>query len=519
MPSETQLPEPHMILGRKTQKIFASAAEPNSIAVFGSLANPPTASDPEKKIASTEIEASGGNEMFTDDPDKIQNEAYEKGWSAAVVSDDSPALEDMNALFYLITRQLAYIMQAGVPEWDADTSYRKGNMCSHSGFIYVALDGNANKPVSDETKWVKLGSEIVEQLTAAIRAVNDRIDAAELSSNSVDVVGTHAALLAYDTSAITANDIITVIRDETHSNHISYYRWGKAGNVWGWNFIIDEPPVTKGQIGLGNVDNTSDADKPISKATQQALAGKANQGDMDHAIERLNLLEEQAVVAEITETYAGLQTLSKSKFTANDYVKVLKDEIRGGKASFYQLSADKTAWNWKYSEAPISLPLEGDQVGISNPNTGQLVFCGADGDSFITIDTSVEMIGRAGVDIQSHEGKVTLTTHNSQLIVGEGKISISGDDGNVKLTGVAPGNDLNDAVNKHQLDVVEAKAEDAIESAHTKIEAVFHDVTLSGDGTVGTPLSAAPLLTLVADDATAEAMSLLYPDRYFASPE
>lgn len=32
--------------------------------------------------------------------------------------------------------------------------------------------------------------------------------------------------------------------------------------------------VTKAQVGLGNVDNTSDADKPISTATQTALNGK-----------------------------------------------------------------------------------------------------------------------------------------------------------------------------------------------------------------------------------------------------
>lgn len=34
--------------------------------------------------------------------------------------------------------------------------------------------------------------------------------------------------------------------------------------------------VTKSQVGLGNVDNTSDANKPISTATQTALNGKAN---------------------------------------------------------------------------------------------------------------------------------------------------------------------------------------------------------------------------------------------------
>ena len=35
--------------------------------------------------------------------------------------------------------------------------------------------------------------------------------------------------------------------------------------------------VTASQVGLGNVDNTSDADKPISTATQDELDLKANQ--------------------------------------------------------------------------------------------------------------------------------------------------------------------------------------------------------------------------------------------------
>ena len=34
--------------------------------------------------------------------------------------------------------------------------------------------------------------------------------------------------------------------------------------------------VTKAQVGLGNCDNTSDIDKPVSKATQEALDGKVN---------------------------------------------------------------------------------------------------------------------------------------------------------------------------------------------------------------------------------------------------
>lgn len=36
--------------------------------------------------------------------------------------------------------------------------------------------------------------------------------------------------------------------------------------------------VTKGQVGLGNADNTSDANKPVSTAQQTALNGKSNTG-------------------------------------------------------------------------------------------------------------------------------------------------------------------------------------------------------------------------------------------------
>ena len=41
--------------------------------------------------------------------------------------------------------------------------------------------------------------------------------------------------------------------------------------------MVDNPHgVTKAQVGLGNADDTSDADKPISTATQSALDLKAN---------------------------------------------------------------------------------------------------------------------------------------------------------------------------------------------------------------------------------------------------
>lgn len=47
-------------------------------------------------------------------------------------------------------------------------------------------------------------------------------------------------------------------------------------NISAWARASTKPSYTKSEVGLGNVDNTSDASKPISTATQTALNLKAN---------------------------------------------------------------------------------------------------------------------------------------------------------------------------------------------------------------------------------------------------
>lgn len=49
---------------------------------------------------------------------------------------------------------------------------------------------------------------------------------------------------------------------------------GAGANVTSVNGYTGVVTLVKGDVGLGNVDNTSDADKPISTATQTALDGK-----------------------------------------------------------------------------------------------------------------------------------------------------------------------------------------------------------------------------------------------------
>lgn len=130
-----------------------------------------------------------------------------------------------------------------------------------------------------------------------------------LTSNVAgDAFATKAALVAGpyyfqgELRTATLNDYAIVIADETKDNASTRYMYD--GTQWDFQYVINDTPftqdqlnainstitqekvesysahiinesnphsVTKAQVGLGNVDNTSDADKPVSTATQGAI--------------------------------------------------------------------------------------------------------------------------------------------------------------------------------------------------------------------------------------------------------
>lgn len=68
--------------------------------------------------------------------------------------------------------------------------------------------------------------------------------------------------------------------------------------------------ITKSMVGLGNVDNTSDADKPISTATQTALDDKQEMGD--------NYADYGIVSGAITITYFGAISVDTEGLASTD---------------------------------------------------------------------------------------------------------------------------------------------------------------------------------------------------------
>ena len=103
----------------------------------------------------------------------------------------------------------------------------------------------------------------------------------------VDVTGvTDGQVLAYDASIQEwqpADDAGGV----TELGELDDVQFGQGGPEDGNVLLYDgdiwtNDTLQKSQIGLGNVDNTSDADKPVSSATQTALGAKANSADFSN---------------------------------------------------------------------------------------------------------------------------------------------------------------------------------------------------------------------------------------------
>lgn len=118
---------------RKTQKIFGGNAESDQLAVFGSMIS--------------------GTPVYNDDIEALQSEAYTEGWKAAVAANEAPFMEEMNAVQYGFSKQLAYLFQQGIAEWDAGTTYYLNSFCQVGGVIYKSkLDENINHSPGDDTE-------------------------------------------------------------------------------------------------------------------------------------------------------------------------------------------------------------------------------------------------------------------------------------------------------------------------------------------------------------------------------
>lgn len=157
---------------RTKQEIFANQAGSRQITAFGTAKNE--------------------NPTFTNDVSQIQNNNFLQGWLSALLPDKAPWEEDMNALFYVITKQLAYLFQEGIAEYNSTTEYSKNSLVKAFGgnTIYYSLtDNNIGNNLSDTNYWQiyfnpQMFSEIDDQVEDLKQYVDTQIAGVKSSINT-----------------------------------------------------------------------------------------------------------------------------------------------------------------------------------------------------------------------------------------------------------------------------------------------------------------------------------------------
>lgn len=96
------------------------------------------------------------------DPDEIQKSSnYLGGWPACVIGSNSPTLEDRNSLDYLITRQLKYLTQAGIPELLSTERYYTGSVVRSGSKVYISVaNDHIGQPITNINYWRQISLSV-----------------------------------------------------------------------------------------------------------------------------------------------------------------------------------------------------------------------------------------------------------------------------------------------------------------------------------------------------------------------
>lgn len=136
--------------------------------------------------------------------------------------------------------------------------------------------------------------------------LQEQIDAIVASSDVVDIVGTYAALQAYDTSKLGDNDIIKVLTDETRDDATTYYRWDADTSTWGY-IGAEGPFYTKAE---------SDA---LFTPMTRTVNGKALTADITLTAADVHALPDSTVIPTVNDATLTIQQngTTVQTFTAN----------------------------------------------------------------------------------------------------------------------------------------------------------------------------------------------------------
>ena len=263
----------------------------------------------------------------------------------------------------------------------------------------VALSGSYNDLSNTPDLSVYATNEALNNVDNSLQ---EQIDAITSSADVVDVVGTYAELLAYDTTKLTNNDVIKVLQDSTHSDAISYYRWVING-IGSWSYIGSEGPFytkTETNTLLGSkqdtinssnkldsdlVDDTNNTNKFVTEEEKSDWNAKEDESNKVIDLNEANTDEE----------YPS----AKAVYRETDRANSLSNALTPVRSSGTNITLDDT------TETPLKLTLKG--------NTYQETTTGK---NLANIETSATLIGGIPFTIENGIINVNGTAYSASVL-------------------------------------------------------------------------------------------------------
>lgn len=258
----------------------------------------------DNKINTVQANLSGDVSSISDDLGAL-SQTVTNNYSTldSKIDEVNSALEgDINTLETTVNSNYTTLdtkIDNSVSELEGDITTLSGTVTSNYNDLSGSITSNVstlNNRIDSEVS--TLNTSITSEATArenADNALQSQIDAITAASDVVDIVGTYAALQAYDTSNLQNNDIIKVLSDESRNDETTYYRWIITNGVGAWSFIGEEGPYyTK-----------SEADSTFVPQSR-TINGKALTDNIILSADDINALPDSTTIGE------GILTLQKN---------------------------------------------------------------------------------------------------------------------------------------------------------------------------------------------------------------
>lgn len=215
------------------------------------------------------------------------------------------------------------------------------------GLGNVENTADKDKPISDATQNV-LDTK-VDKIVGKGLSTNDFTNE---EKNKLDNALTNRKLTTEEINKITEKNLGDLIYNTTTSSYVYWdgTSWKEVSNPDALQSHINNKSnphgVTKAQVGLGNVDNTSDADKPISTAQQEAftagaaaLTAHVNNKSNPHEVTKAQVglgnvdntsdANKPVSTAQQTALNGKVDKVSGKGLSTNDYTTTEKNKLAG----------------------------------------------------------------------------------------------------------------------------------------------------------------------------------------------